>query len=84
MKKFLRELFSDNNSLNEKSIVGFLAFFAMMLVLIADIVTGIMSRDMPVHEFVFDGFLVIVLGAFGIASVDKYLSNRNKSKGDEE
>jgi hypothetical protein len=84
MKKFLRELFSDDNTLNEKSIVGFLAFFAMMLVLVADIVTGIISRDMPVHEFVFDGFLVIVLGAFGIASVDKYLSNRNKSKPDNE
>jgi len=33
---------------------------------------------MPIQEFVFDGFMVIVLGAFGIASVDKWI---NKTKG---
>jgi hypothetical protein len=30
---------------------------------------------------VFDGFMVIVLGAFGIASVDKFI---NKRKGEKE
>jgi hypothetical protein len=40
-----------------------------------------MGKTMPIHEFVFDGFMVIVLGAFGIASVDKFI---NKRKGKEE
>ncbi len=48
--------------------------------LMADITTGIMGKEMPIHEFVFDGFMVIVLGAFGIASVDKFI---NKRKGNE-
>jgi hypothetical protein len=80
MKQFLKNLFDDSNTVNEKSVVGFTAFLMMVITLIADIVTGIMGKNMPIHEFVFDGFMVIVLGAFGIASVDKFI---NKRKGNE-
>jgi ABC-type uncharacterized transport system permease subunit len=80
MKNFLKNLFDDSNTVNEKSVVGFTAFLMMVITLIADIVTGIMGKNMPIHEFVFDGFMVIVLGAFGIASVDKFI---NKRKGNE-
>ena len=81
MKQFLKNLFDDSNTINEKSVVGFTAFIMMVVTLLADIVTGIMGKTMPIHEFVFDGFMVIVLGAFGIASVDKFI---NKRKGKEE
>lgn len=77
---WLKQLFDDSNTINEKSVVGFTAFLMMVITLIADIVTGIMGKNMPIHEFVFDGFMVIVLGAFGIASVDKFI---NKRKGNE-
>jgi hypothetical protein len=80
MKQFLKNLFDDSNTVNEKSVVGFTAFLMMVVTFIADIVTGIMGKNMPIHEFVFDGFMVIVLGAFGIASVDKFI---NKRKGNE-
>ena len=80
MKQFLKNLFDDSNTINEKSVVGFTAFIMMVVTLIADIVTGIMGKNMPIHEFVFDGFMVIVLGSFGIASVDKFI---NKRKGNE-
>jgi ABC-type uncharacterized transport system permease subunit len=80
MKNFLKHLFDDSNTINEKSVVGFTAFIMMVVTLIADIVTGVMGKEMPIHEFVFDGFMVIVLGAFGIASVDKFI---NKRKGGE-
>ena len=80
MKKFFHDLFNDANSINEKSVVGFTAFLMMVVTLIADIATGVMGKTMPIHEFVFDGFMVIVLGAFGIASVDKFI---NKRKGNE-
>ena len=80
MKNFLKNLFDDSNTVNEKSVVGFTAFIMMVVTLIADIVTGVMGKNMPIHEFVFDGFMVIVLGAFGIASVDKFI---NKRKGNE-
>lgn len=78
--KWLKSLFDDSNTINEKSVVGFTAFLMMVITLIADIVTGVMGKTMPIHEFVFDGFMVIVLGAFGIASVDKFI---NKRKGNE-
>ena len=78
MKNFLKQLFSDDNSINEKSIVGFGAFLMIVLTLLIDIITGVMGREMPIHEFVFDGFLVITLGSFGIASVDKWVNNKNK------
>jgi len=81
MKQFFKNLFDDSNTINEKSVVGFTAFLMMVVTLLADIVTGIMGKTMPIHEFVFDGFMVIVLGAFGIASVDKFI---NKRKGKEE
>jgi ABC-type uncharacterized transport system permease subunit len=81
MKQFFKNLFDDSNTINEKSVVGFTAFIMMVVTLIADIITGIMGKTMPIHEFVFDGFMVIVLGAFGIASVDKFI---NKRKGKEE
>ena len=80
MKQFFKNLFDDSNTINEKSVVGFTAFIMMVITLIADIITGVMGRTMPIHEFVFDGFMVIVLGAFGIASVDKFI---NKRKGNE-
>lgn len=82
MKKFLGKLFDDNNTLNEKAVVGFGAFLMMVITLLVDIVTGVMGNEMPIHEFVFDGFLVITLGSFGIASVDKWVNNKN-SKSEE-
>jgi len=83
MKKFLHDLFNDNNSINEKAVVGFIAFFMMVVALITDLITGVMGKEMPIHQFIFDGFMVIVLGAFGIASVDKWI-NKTKGNNDEE
>jgi len=83
MKKFLHDLFNDDNSINEKAVVGFIAFFMMVVALITDLITGVMGKEMPIHQFIFDGFMVIVLGAFGIASVDKWI-NKTKGNNDEE
>jgi len=65
------EIFKDDNTWNEKSIVGFAAFGMMVVSLVVDIVTGTLGREMPINEFIFDGFLYIALGAFGIAEVGK-------------
>jgi ABC-type uncharacterized transport system permease subunit len=78
MKKFLYDLFNDNNSINEKAVVGFVAFLMLVISLIVDLVTGWLGRELLINEFIFDGFMVITLGAFGIASVDKWI---NKTKG---
>jgi ABC-type uncharacterized transport system permease subunit len=79
MKKFLSQLFNDNNSINEKSVVGFLAFVMMGGFAIADIVTGSLGKDLVINEFIFNSFLWLVLGSFGIGSVDKWI---NKGKSD--
>jgi hypothetical protein len=79
MKKFIRELFDDNNSINEKAVVGFVAFLMLVLSLLVDLVTGYFGAPLVLNEFIFDGFMLIVLGSFGIASVDKFL---NKKKSD--
>jgi ABC-type uncharacterized transport system permease subunit len=80
---FLKELFNDNNTINEKSVVGFASFIMMVLSLVVDLVTGWLGKELLINEFIFDGFLVITLGAFGIASVDKWINNKNNKKDDE-
>ena len=81
MKKFFSQLFNDNNSINEKSVVGFLAFLMMILFAIVDIITGTLGKDLMINEFIFNSFLWLVLGSFGIGSVDKWI---NKTKGSSE
>jgi hypothetical protein len=71
IKNSLVELFKDDNSINEKSIIGFMAFLMMVVTLSIDIYTGVKGYEMPIHEFVFNGFLYITIGALGIASIDK-------------
>ena len=77
MKNFFKQLFDDNNTINEKSVVGFLSFTMMVLSLLVDLVTGYMGKELLINEFIFDGFLVITLGSFGIASIDKWVNNKN-------
>lgn len=80
--KFLREMFSDDNSINEKSVIGFLAFIMMSLFAIVDIVTGYMGKELVVNEFIFTAFEVLVLGSFGIAATEK-ITNIIQSKKEE-
>jgi ABC-type uncharacterized transport system permease subunit len=81
MKQFIKDLFNDQNSINEKAVVGFIAFVMMIATLITDVVTGVLGKEMLIHEFIFDGFMVIVLGSFGIASVDKWINKTKNSDG---
>ena len=82
MKKFFGQLFNDSNTINEKSVVGFLSFTMMVIALFVDLITGWLGKELLINEFIFDGFLVITLGAFGIASVDKWINNKNNKGGE--
>jgi hypothetical protein len=73
MKKFFKNLFSDNNDINEKSVVGFASFVVMVIFAVADIVTGSLGKELLVTDFIFNSFLIMTLGSFGIASVDKFI-----------
>lgn len=77
--RFLKELFDDNNTINEKALVGFIAFFMLVIALTVDLVTGYFGNPLVINEFIFDGFMVIILGSFGIASVDKWLNKKDNN-----
>ena len=80
MKDFFKQLFSDDNQINEKSFVGFIAFTCMVIALFVDLVTGWLGRELVINEFIFDGFMVITLGSFGIGSIDKFINARKGQK----
>ena len=65
-------IFKENNDWNEKSVVGFIAFVIMCIIMIADLVSGWMGKALVINEFVYDSFVWVVLGCFGIAGVEKF------------
>ena len=83
MKKFFSNLFNDNNSINEKAVIGFMAFTMMCIFAVVDIVTGAMNKPLLINEFIFDSFKFITIACFGIASVDKFI-NLTKGKNEDE
>jgi ABC-type uncharacterized transport system permease subunit len=74
MNKFIKDLFNDDNSINEKAVIGFMSFIMMIISLVVDLITGFAGKELVINEFIFDGFMVITLGAFGIASIDKWIN----------
>ena len=83
MKNFFKELINDDNHINEKSFIGIIAFVCMIIALAVDLITGWMGQELVINEFIFDGFMVIVLGAFGIGSIDKFINARKGKKNEE-
>jgi hypothetical protein len=80
MKKFFKSRFSDGNNINEKSFIGFLAFLMMIGFALADIITGTLGKELMVQDFIFNSFLWLTLGCFGIASVDKYINKKDNNE----
>lgn len=75
-----KEIFKDDNSYNEKTIIGFMSFAVMSLFALTDIISGIFGISLTLEEFIFNSFMFITLGSFGIAGIEKF---SNKKKGDE-
>jgi hypothetical protein len=71
-----KDMFKDQNDLNEKSIVGFASFAIMVVFALADIVTGFVGKDLVVQEFIYNSFVIITLGAFGIAEAGKVFGKK--------
>lgn len=84
MRRLFRELISDNNHINEQAFVGVISFFAMVFVLVVDVITGIVGNELIIKEFIFDGFMLLTLGAFGITTAGRIMSLKNKAKQNEE
>ena len=71
-----KNLFDDNNNINEKSVVGFIAFAVMVIFAFADLITGYIGKDLVINEVIYNSFVWIVLGAFGIAEVGKLFGKK--------
>jgi hypothetical protein len=82
-QSFFIKLFKDNNDINEKSVVGFLAFIMMVAFALADIITGYLGKPLVINDFIFDAFMWLVLGCFGIASIDKFVNKKAGAKEEE-
>ena len=67
-----REIFKDNNDVNEKNVIGFLSFAVMVLFAAADLITGYFGKDLVVQEFIYNSFVIVTLGCFGIAGLEKF------------
>ena len=78
MKRFI-QIFKDNNDWNEKTIIGFLSFAVMVIVMVADVITGLFGGDLPINEFTYNSFVIVTLGSFGIAGIEKF-ANKDGAK----
>ena len=79
------QIFMDNNEYNEKTVIGFLSFAIMTLYSFVDLATGVMGIPLEIHEYVYNSFMIITLGSFGIAGLEKFSPTSVKqAKGTEE
>mgnify|MGYP003147343875 FL=1 len=73
------DLFKDDNHINEKSVVGFLSFAVMIIFAVVDIVTGIYGKEIVIQDYIYNSFVIITLGSFGIAEVGKIFGKKNQN-----
>ena len=44
----------------------------------ADIITGFSGKDLPVQEFIYNSFVIITLGCFGIDGITKIFKTKKE------
>ena len=71
-----KDIFKDKNEYNEKSIVGFCAFLIMVVVMLADVITGMYGTDLVINDSIYNSFVMVVLGCFGIAGLEKFANRK--------
>lgn len=70
------DIFKDDNAWNEKTIIGFISFAVMVMVMVADVVSGFMGKDLVINEFTYNSFVIITLGSLGIAGLEKFANKK--------
>ena len=66
-----KDIFKDNNDMSEKSVIGFASFIMMCAFGIADIALGISGSAFEINEVIYNSFVIVTLGSFGIAEAGK-------------
>lgn len=67
-----KEIFKDENDINEKSVVGFASFAIMTIFALTDLATGYFGKDLVINEAIYNSFVFVTLGSFGIAGLEKF------------
>jgi len=70
-KRRFMDLFLDDNDVNEKAIIGFIAFFMLIVFAGCDLVTAFWGKDLVISDTIFTSLVVITLGAFGISEAGR-------------
>jgi len=71
-----KDLFKDDNNINEKNVVGFMSFMVMVIFAVVDIVTGVYGQELQIQDYIYNSFVIITLGSFGIAEVGKIFGKK--------
>jgi hypothetical protein len=56
----------------------------MSITAIADVVTGILGQQLVISDTIFNSFVIIVLGSFGIAEAGKIFGKKENKTEEEE
>ena len=70
--KAMWSIFKNDNEWNEKTVVGFIAFIVMVVFALMDLVTGYIGKDLVINPIIYNSFMWIVIGCFGIAGAEKF------------
>jgi len=66
------QIFKDNNDWNEKTIIGFMSFAVMVIVAAIDLITGLEGKNLEIKDYIYNSFVMLTLGSFGIAGIEKF------------
>ena len=73
-----RDIFKDKNDINEKNVVGFASFLVMVIFAAVDIITGVSGQHLEIQEYIYNSFVIIALGSFGIAEAGKIFGGKKE------
>jgi hypothetical protein len=52
--------------------VGFCSFAVMVVFAVTDLATGYFGQDLVINEAIYNSFVFVTLGSFGIAGLEKF------------
>ena len=74
------QIFKEDNEYDERNIIGFISFAIMVLTAMIDVGTGLVGMDFAIHEYIYNSFVIITLGSFGISGVEHIFTSKKERK----
>ena len=48
----------------------------MVIVMLTDVITGAFGKDLIINEAIYNSFVMVVIGCFGIAGIEKFANRK--------